>query len=67
MQQPGLSEAGIDPASRQHLRNIDVHLSRMMQEANNGPERTLGELRSDIRLLTRTVAALAQEPSRAKD
>ena len=67
VQQRGLSEAGIDPASRQHLRNIDVHLSRMMQEANDGRERTLGELRSDIRLLTRTVAALAQEPRRAKD
>jgi len=67
VQQGGLSEGGIDLASRQHLRNIDVHLSRMMQEANDGRERTLGELRSDIKLLTRTVAALAQEQRKAED
>ena len=57
-------EAGLDPASRQHLRNMDVHLARLLQDSSDGRERTLSELRSDIRLLTRTVAALAQTPRR---
>lgn len=65
VQQRGLNEAGMDLASRQHLRNIDVHLSRMMQDASDGRERTLSELRSDLKLLTRTVAALAQEQRKA--
>lgn len=62
MQEP--REAGLDPASRQHLRNIDVHLARLLADSSDGRERTLSELRSDIRLLTRTVAALAQTPRR---
>lgn len=62
MQEP--REAGLDPASRQHLRNMDVHLARLLQDSSDGRERTLSELRSDIRLLTRTVAALAQTPRR---
>ncbi|MFZ5913719.1 MAG: MotA/TolQ/ExbB proton channel family protein [Pseudomonadota bacterium] len=57
-------ETGLDPASRQHLRNIDVHLARLLADSSDGRERTVNELRSDIRLLTRTVAALAQTPRR---
>ncbi|MFZ5836565.1 MAG: flagellar motor protein MotA [Pseudomonadota bacterium] len=65
VQQREGAEPGLDPASRQHLRNIDVHLSRMMQDTVDGRERSVSELRSDIRLLTRTVAALAQEQRKA--
>jgi len=65
VQQRGNADAGLDAASRQHLRNIDVHLSRMMQDNIDGRERTVSELRSDIRLLTRTVAALADEQRKA--
>lgn len=65
LSEPG--EAGLDPASRQHLRNIDVHLTRLMQDSSDGRERSLNELRSDIKLLTRTVAALAQGPRKAED
>ncbi len=65
VQQRGNADAGLDMASRQHLRNIDVHLSRMMQDNIDGRERTVSELRSDIKLLTRTVAALADEQRKA--
>ena len=65
VQQRGSGDAGLDAASRQHLRNIDVHLSRMMQDNIDGRERTVSELRSDIKLLTRTVAALADEQRKA--
>ncbi|MCK9992476.1 MAG: hypothetical protein Dbin4_00996 [Alphaproteobacteria bacterium] len=67
VQQRGLADGGMDMASRQHLRNIDVHLSRLMQDTIDGRERTVSELRSDIKLLTRTVAALAQEQRKADD
>jgi len=65
VQQRGNADAGLDMASRQHLRNIDVHLSRLMQDAIDGRERTVSEIRSDIKLLTRTVAALVDEQRKA--
>ncbi len=65
VQQGGSASAGLDLASRQHLRNIDVHLLRLMQDNIDGRERTVSELRSEIKLLTRTVAALAQEQRKA--
>ena len=65
VQQRESADAGLDQASRQHLRNIDVHLSRLMQDTIDGRERTVTELRSDLKLLTRTVAALAQEQRKA--
>lgn len=65
VQQRGSADPGLDMASRQHLRNIDVHLSRLMQDSVDGRERTVSELRSEIKLLTRTVAALAQEQRKA--
>ncbi|MEQ1890207.1 MAG: flagellar motor protein MotA [Alphaproteobacteria bacterium] len=65
VQQRESADAGLDQASRQHLRNIDVHLSRLMQDTIDGRERTVTDLRSDLKLLTRTVAALAQEQRKA--
>ncbi len=58
-------EGALDIASRQHLRNMDVQLSRLVQDVADGRERALSELRSEIKLLTRTVAGLDGE--RRKD
>lgn len=61
-------DAGLDIASRQHLRNMDVQLSRLVQDVSDGRERALSELRSEIKLLTRTVAGLAgRNDERRKD
>ena len=54
---------GGDEASRAHLRNIEVYLQRLVAESEQGRSRTTADLRNDLRLLTRTVAALA-EPQR---
>lgn len=51
-------DGALDAASRQHLRNMDVLLTRLVQDVADGRERALSELRSEIKLLTRTVAAL---------
>jgi hypothetical protein len=58
-----LSELQGDETSRSHLRNIDVHLQRLLAESEQGRSRATADLRNDLRLLTRTVAALA-EPQR---
>jgi hypothetical protein len=54
---------GGDEASRAYLRNIDTHLQRLLAENEQGRSRSTADLRNDLRLLTRTVAALA-EPQR---
>jgi len=52
---------GIDEASRSHLRNVDAHLARLVEESANGRAQMLQELRSEIRLLARTIAARADD------
>lgn len=53
---------GGDEVSRTHLRNIEVYLQRLLADAEQGRAQATAELRNDLRLLTRTVAALAEEP-----
>ena len=50
-------------AARVHLRNIDLALQRLVAETEQSRAQITTELRSDLRLLTRTVAALAEAPS----
>lgn len=53
---------GLDDASRGHLRNVDVSVQRLTEEMARGREYTVKEVRSEIKLLARTIAALAEEP-----
>ena len=57
-------EEGFDERARAHLRNIELYLQRLLTEAEQGRAQSTAELRNDLRILTRTVAALAEEPSR---
>lgn len=59
-----LSEAaigGFDDASRQHLRNMDIYLARIVEESSSGRVQAVQEIRSEIKLLARTIAALAED------
>src|SRR5579872_4481174 len=51
--------------SRQHLRNIEVYLARLAEDLTQGRGESVQEIRGEIRLLARTIAALAQEPERS--
>ncbi|HYG85634.1 MAG TPA: flagellar motor protein MotA [Azospirillum sp.] len=57
---------GLDESSRQHLRNIDIYLARLVEEAANGRTQAVAEIRNEIKILTRTIAALAEEAERAE-
>ena len=50
---------GLDPNSRTHLRNIDALLARMADDISSGRNNAVQELRSEIKLLTRTIAVAA--------
>ncbi len=54
---------GGDDVARAHLRNIELYLQRLLAESEQGRATTVAELRNDLRVLTRTVAALAEERS----
>jgi hypothetical protein len=58
------SNLGIDDASRQHLRNVDLHLARLLDETARGRQEAVQELRNEIKILARTIAALAEEGER---
>ena len=47
-------------AARGHLRNIELYLQRLLNETEQGRLQSTAELRNDIRVLTRTIAALAE-------
>jgi hypothetical protein len=55
-------QQGGDDVARAHLRNIEIYLQRLLADAEHGRAQSTADLRSDLRLLTRTVAALAEEP-----
>ena len=60
-----LGEArGGDDVARAHLRNIELYLQRMLTENEQGRSQSTGELRNEIKILTRTIAALAEEQPR---
>ena len=50
-----------DDALRQHMRNIDMYLARLVEEVSTGRSQSVSEIRSEIKLLARTISALADE------
>ena len=50
-------DGGLDEASRGHIRNLDVYVTRLLEETVNGRQQLANELRSEIKLLARTIAA----------
>ncbi len=55
------SEGASDDAARAHLRNIEIYLQRLLTETEQGRQQSTAELRNDLRVLTRTIAAIAEE------
>ncbi len=56
-----MSKMNLDDATRSHIRNLDGHLERLLGEVANGRDHMVKEIRSEIRLLARTIAAIAEE------
>ena len=52
-------QVGLDEASKGHLRNLDNYVVRLLEELSAGRDQTVAELRSEIKLLARTIAAMA--------
>jgi hypothetical protein len=55
---------GMDEMTRHHIRNIDAYLSRLLEELSVGRQHTVQELRNEIKMLARTITAIAEEQQR---
>jgi hypothetical protein len=60
----GEGREGTDDVMRGHLRNIELYVQRLLSDVEQGRAQSTAELRNDIRVLTRTIAALAEEQPR---
>lgn len=58
----GSAGGGMDESSRNHLRSLDGSMKRLVEETVASRDQLTAELRSEIRLLARTIAAIAEEP-----
>ena len=57
-------DSGLEDAIRGHLRNLEMYALRQLNESEQGRAQSTAELRNDIRVLTRTIAALAEDQSK---
>ena len=51
-----------DTATRGHMRNVELYLARLLEESAQGRAQSTQEIRSEIKVLARTIAALAEAP-----
>jgi hypothetical protein len=58
------SNGAIDDATRAHIRNLELYMTRLLEEMIQGRNQVSGEIRSEIKLLARTIAALAENDQR---
>jgi len=54
-------DRGLDEASRTHLRNLDLHVLRLIESVQESRAQTVADLRSELKLLARTIAALGED------
>jgi hypothetical protein len=54
-----------DDSVRTHIRNIDVYMARLIEEMASGRAELVEELRTEIRVLSRTLAAISDRPAAA--
>ncbi len=60
----GTESGGFDAASRGHLRNMDILLTRLLDDAAQGRAKLVDDMRAEIKLLSRTIAAAADNQRR---
>ena len=53
----------IEDATQKHIRNLDIHVASLLQEMSAGRNDIIKQLRSEIKLLARTIAASSRDPN----
>lgn len=52
---------GLDSSSREHIRLLELNVRRLLDQTVANRDTTVAEIRGEIKLLARTIAALAEE------
>jgi hypothetical protein len=55
---------GMDESTRNHIRNLDLGTQRLLDDQARGRADAVREVRNEIKLLARTIAAIAEEEQR---
>ena len=55
------SVSTMDDATQTHIRNLDLSVSRLLEEMSSGRDDLIQQVRSEIKLLARTIAASFQD------
>ena len=61
--EPVAPPPAIDDATKQHIRNLDIGIKRMIEEQGRTSENLIDELRVELKLLSRTIAAGLDSPA----
>jgi len=59
--------SGIDDATKDHIRSMDVSIKRLVEESNQNNKQLVLELRSEIKLLAKTISAVVEKSSSNKN
>jgi hypothetical protein len=59
------TRSGVDESARQHLRNLDVNIKRLVDELGSGRERLVEEIRDELRMMSRALLARAEQSPQA--
>lgn len=54
----------IDEATRGNIRNLEIYMARLIEEVAQGRTQATAEIRNEIKILTRTIAAIAEDQPR---
>lgn len=55
------ASSGMDDTSRTHFRNMDLALTRLVENSARGHDELIAELRHEFKFLARTIAAVAED------
>ena len=58
------ASGALDEQSRSHLRNMEIYMARLLEEVAQGRAQSTAEIRNEIKVLARTIAAIAEEAPR---
>jgi hypothetical protein len=56
------AQGGMDEITKAHIRNLELYLARILEDMTQGRMQSTAEIRNEIKILARTIAALAEEP-----
>lgn len=62
---PASPAAALDETTRGHIRNIDLYMARLVEDLHSGRDQTVQQIRSEIKLLARTIAAAREGGDRS--